>query len=284
MFRCVNPGAIAVKGSFEETLKYARMGGFEGMDGGLTQTAQMAKEKGVDWIRGKYQEAGLRAGAMSLPQQWRAEEGPYKQMLAELPGMAKAAQQVGATGCVTWLTPASETLRFRENFRWHVERLRPVAKILKDHGLRIGLEFVGPRTKRENARYGFLYTMGGVLGLGEAIGTGNVGLLLDAWHWYNTLGTASDLESLTADDVVHVHINDAPANTPLEKQDDAVRALPGETGVIDLKTFLGCLKKMGYEGAVTPEPMSAKLRQMSSEQAAKTAGEALKRVWDAAGL
>ncbi len=165
-----------------------------------------------------------------------------------------------------------------------MSRALPVAEILKDHGLRLGLEAVGPRTSRDKEGYGFLYTIYGALGLAEAIGTGNVGLLLDSWHWHTALGTASDLATLSADDVVHVHINDAPAGIPVEKQMDNARALPGETGVIDLKTFLTALKKIGYRGAVTPEPMSARLRAMTSEEAAKTAGAALKGVWDAAGL
>jgi sugar phosphate isomerase/epimerase len=281
MFRCLNPGCVNVKGTLEETLRYARMGDFEGMDGALQKMRETADKIGVEGIKDLYAEQGLRVGAMSLPPKWRASEAEHKAIVDELPAMAKVAQELGATGCVTWLSPFSETLRFRDNFRFHVARLRPIAEILKDHGLRLAIEPVGPRTKREGEGYGFLYTQYGGLALAEAIGTGNVGLLLDSWHWYNALGTAADLASLTADDVVHVHINDAPADTPYEQQQDGVRALPGETGVIDLTTFLLALKKMGYQGAVTPEPMSAKLRSMSSEEAATAVGDALKRVWGA---
>jgi len=68
------------------------------------------------------------------------------------------------------------------------------------------------------------------------------------------------------------------------EQQDSARCLPGETGVIDLKSFLGTLKKIGYQGAVTPEPMSAKLRQMASAEAAMAAGAAMKKVWEEAGV
>ena len=46
--------------------------------------------------------------------------------------------------------------------------------------------------------------------LAAAIGTGNVGLLLDAWHLYTGGGSIDDLDKITAKDVVVVHVNDAP--------------------------------------------------------------------------
>lgn len=284
MFRSMNPGTIGVKGTFEETLKYARMGEFQGMDGSLPKMAALARESSATHIKELYEEAGLRVGGMSVPPQWRGKQSDFDKLITELPEMASVAQKIGTSGCMTWLSPLSEDLRFRENFQFHISRLRPIAEILKDHGLRLGLEPVGPRTKREGAGYGFLYTIFGVLGLAEAIGTGNVGLLLDSFHWHTALGTASDLASLTPEDVVHVHINDAPQGVPVGEHQDDARGLPGETGVIDLKTFLTSLKKIGYPGAVSPEPMSPKLRTMSPDEAAKTAGGFFKKVWDAAGV
>ncbi|MCX7014191.1 MAG: sugar phosphate isomerase/epimerase [Candidatus Sumerlaeota bacterium] len=286
MFRSITPGAVGVKGAFDEQLKYAKLGGFEGLDGGLQNLPQLAKEKGgIEGLKNAYKAAGIRAGGMGLPQAWRsADEAEFKKLLAELPEMARIAREIGASGSMTFLSPKSDTLRYRENFKWHVQRLRPCAQILRNEGLRLGLEFVGPRTSRLQAKFGFLHTHDGIFGLSEAIGTGNVGLLLDSWHWYTIMGTQADLDTLTAEDVVHVHINDAPANTSVDQQMDLVRALPGETGVIDLKMFLTALKNMGYQGAVTPEPFSAKLKTMASEQAAKTAGEALMKVWKDAGV
>ena len=284
MFRCMTPGAIGVKGTFEEQLNFAKAAGFEGMDVGLGPLGEMAKKMGVDGIKELFRKAGLRVGGAAVAPGWRASEADHKALLEALPAQAEAAAKVGATGCMTWITPQSETMPFRENFRFHANRLRPVAQILKDHGLKLGLEPVSPRTSRDGKKYGFIYTMAGMLGLAEAIGTGNVGLLVDSWHWYTALGTASDLAMLTADDVVHVHINDAPAGVLVEKQLDNTRALPGETGVIDLSAFLQCLKKIGYQGAVSPEPFSAKLKTMTPEQCAKTVGDCLMRVWKAAGV
>ncbi|MGA1198509.1 MAG: sugar phosphate isomerase/epimerase family protein, partial [Candidatus Latescibacterota bacterium] len=158
------------------------------------------------------------------------------------------------------------------------------AEILKDHGCSIGLEFIGPQTLRIDKPYGFIYTMNGMLALAEAIGTGNVGLLLDAWHWYTQLGTVSDLMALTPEDVIHVHVNDAPAGVAITDQIDNKRALPSETGVIDLVAFLKALKAIGYEGPVSPEPFSQRVRELPAKQAIAETHAGLDKAWQAAGL
>jgi len=116
------------------------------------------------------------------------------------------------------------------------------------------------------------------------IGLGNVGLLLDAWHWYTSGGTTDQIRGLSDADVVYVHINDAPAGIAVDQQIDAVRALPGETGVIDLTGFLQALRDISYRGPVTPEPFSARLNALAPDDAARETGEALLQVWRQAGL
>ena len=119
-----------------------------------------------------------------------------------------------------------------------------------------------------------------MLDLAEACGP-NVGLLLDAWHWYTSLGTVEDVLAMDQKQVVYVHINDAPAGIPVDKQRDNVRAISGETGVIDLAGLLGALLKIGYDGPVVPEPFVRELSSMPAADAIRRVGEALKKVWPA---
>ena len=44
-----------------------------------------------------------------------------------------------------WRSPAT----YLENFKLHARRLRAAAEVLKDHGQRLGLEYVGTKTSRE---------------------------------------------------------------------------------------------------------------------------------------
>ncbi len=284
MFKCLAPGAIGVKADLEEGLAYARDGGFQGLDVNMRAISDLVDAQGADHVKDLFGNHGLRIGVWGLGFAWNGSEADFKEGMDALPRLAASAAAVGATRVSQWVPPASDDLRFRENFRFHVERLRPVAEVLGEHGCRLGLEHIGPRTLRDGKQYGFIYTQAGMLALTEAVGTGNVGLLLDAWHWYTGLGTESDLRSLTNDDIVYVHVNDAPAGVGIADQVDNVRALPSETGVIDLVAFLSVLKDIGYDGPVTPEPFSQRVRELPAREAVAETHAGLDNAWQAAGL
>jgi sugar phosphate isomerase/epimerase len=284
MFRNLSPGAIGIRANLEESLALAKAHGFQGIDLPIGEAAKLAEEKGIDYVRGLFANAGIRPGGWGLPVNWRAEEEGFRASLTELPRYAEVGRALGCTRVVQWIPPASDERPFQENFDWHVARFRPIAQSLKEHGCSLGLEFIGPKTLRKTAKHEFIWTMGGMLELCDAIGTGNVGLLLDCWHWYTSHGTLADLKALKKEQVVYVHVNDAPANVPIDEQVDNVRCLPGETGVIPLAPFLRILHEIGYDGPVTPEPFSKRVNEMPQRQAAAATGEALLKAWRAAGL
>jgi sugar phosphate isomerase/epimerase len=196
-------------------------------------------------------------------------------------------RDLGCTRTATWCPPASDERTYEENWRWHVARFRPIAEVLDEYGCRFGIEFIGPQTLRSKRKYTFVYTLQGMMELAAAIGTGNVGLLLDAWHLYTSGGSVEDLDSIVAQDVVTVHVNDAPAGVPLAEQVDNVRCLPMETGVIDLPAFMRKLADMGYDGPVTPEPFSQRINEIAGRdplQAAQVVAGYMDKMWQASGL
>src|SRR5204862_15166 len=71
-------------------------------------------------------------------------------------------------------------------------------------------------------------------------------------------------DRITAPDVVAVHVNDAPPGIARDEQIDNQRALPMETGVIDLVGFMGKLEAMGYDGPVTAEPFSKRVVDLAA--------------------
>lgn len=284
MFRSLSPGAIGISASFSEGMELAKAANFQGLDVDIGYLARLVEENSAEYVKKLFDDAGLKMGAWGLPMNWRATGTDFKNGLEQLGKFAKVGQSLGCTRLATWILPFSEDTPLRENFDFHVQQFRPIGEVLGEYGCSLGLEFIGPKTMRVGRKYEFIYTMGGMLELCDKIGTGNMGLLLDAWHWYTSHGTLDDLKKLKADQVVHIHINDAPAGVPIDEQIDNVRCLPGETGVIDLVGFLKCLNEIGCEAPVTPEPFSKKLGTMTPLEAAKTTGEHLLKVWKAAGL
>ena len=284
MFRNLSPYAIGIHKPLTENIKLARMGGFQGVDVDINEVSKVAEDKSIEYVKSLFTEEGIKPGGWWLPFDWRGDKETYEKGLTKLKHLASIAAKIECTRALTYILPFSDDKPFEENFKWHVSRLKPIADTLSEHGCLLGLEFIGTESLRVGHRYLFIYDLNGAISLCRALENENVGVLLDSWHWYTSGGTIGDIIKLKGKGVVYVHVNDAPANVPLNKLVDNVRCLPGETGVINLVGFLKALRDIGYNGPVTPEPFSEKVNRMGPEEAVKVTGEALKRVWELAGL
>jgi sugar phosphate isomerase/epimerase len=284
VFMNLNAGAIGIRIDLEGAIALAKKHGFAGVDFSITEAARLGEQRGVDALRTLFIAAGIRPGSFGLPVEWRGDEARWREGLQQLPRLAELAAALGCQRCVTWVPPASDERPFDENVRFHVARFRPIAETLGQAGCRLGLEFIGPATSRRGRTYEFIHTMDGMLELCRAIGTGNAGLLLDCWHWYTSHGTLDDLRQLTNDDIVAVHLNDAPAGIPVDEQIDNRRCLPMETGVIDVPGFLRVLNEVGYDGPVTVEPFNERVRALAADQACAETAAALRKAFQAAGI
>jgi len=238
----------------------------------------------VEEVREQFAAADVHPGGWALPVNIRGDEDTYRRGLAVLPRYAVLAHELGSPWCFTPIRPYSDELDYAANLEGHLARLRPVAQILAEHGCRLGLEFVGPKTLRTGHAYSFIHTIAGALDLTGRIGTDNTGLLLDSWHWYTSHATIADLDQLSAHQVVYVHVNDAPAGHKVDEQIDKQRLLPGASGVIDIVGFLRALERMGYDGPVVVEPYNEDVVALAPDDRARAARESLCKVWSLASL
>jgi sugar phosphate isomerase/epimerase len=284
MYPNLGVGAIGHKATLTETIDFAQKYGFKGIDFSISEVQALAESKGVDSVRQLFVSRDVMPGVMGFPVEFRKDEQTWREGLAALPAQAKLAQQLGCKRSATWIPPGNNDRNYVENFKFHVDRLGPAAAILAEHGIAFGLEFIGPKTLRKSFTHRFIHTMDGMLALAAAIGTGNVGLLLDSYHLYTSHGSLDEVLELENAEVTVVHINDAPAGIDVDEQMDLVRALPGETGVLDLPGFFEALAAIGYDGPVTVEPFSQRLREMSVDKAVATTAASINKVWPASGL
>ncbi|MFL5804546.1 MAG: sugar phosphate isomerase/epimerase family protein [Roseiflexaceae bacterium] len=285
MFKALSPRAINVHpANLQQALASAQQGHFEGLEFNPIEVADLVEIQGAAYVRKLFDDAGIRVAGWGLPIDWRSAEENWRKGLKDLPRLAKAAAAIGGMRTFMWIWPSSDERPYDENWRFHAERLTPIAWILAEHGCHFGLEFVGPKTMRDSARYSFIYRMDEMLALGAEMGP-NVGLLLDCWHWYTSGGTLEELRALRPGQVVYVHVNDAPAGVPVDAQVDNVRALPGETGVIDIAGFLQALQAIGYDGPVVPEPFKTELTDLASDEARlDIVGSAMDTIFRRAGI
>lgn len=279
MYPALNPSMIDVELPFEEA---ARLGAEAGFKGFAVDIEMAAREP--DAVRRVLEVNKLVPAAWGLPVEFRGDEATFEEGLARFPALAKAAKLVGAPRCCTYAVPFSDEVPYEENFRLHRDRLRACAEVLAEHDCRLGIEYVGPKTFWGGHKYEFIHNQEQMLELIEAIGTGNVGLLIDVFHWYTSHGTLEDIRKLSDALVVDTHINDGIEGRGPDEQIDQDRRLPGKTGVFDLVGWLQALDAIGYTGPVTPEPFSYRLRELPPEEAIRASGEALLGVWKEAGV
>ena len=273
---CLACGPIGVPDDPARAIERARRFGFESIEPSPAFLAKLSDVELQDYL-GRMKEAKLTWGAAGLPVNFRGDDDAFDRDLKALPERAGALWRAGATRMATWLSPASATLTYLANFRQHANRLREVAKILDDHGVRLGLEYVAPKTSWTARKYPFIHSMAEMKELIAEIGRDNVALLLDTWHWYTAHETVEDLLTLRGQDVVLCHLNDAPADVPVDQQIDSRRALPASTNVIDLRGFLGAMVKIGYDGPLVCEPFSQELRGKPPEEVLATVAAAMKK-------
>jgi sugar phosphate isomerase/epimerase len=277
-FKNLAPGNLGVSANQTQAIDYAVKYGFAGISPSEGEFADKSQAEIDRWVA-SMKDKGVRYGAAGLPVEFRKGDDQFRADLTILPKRAALMRQLGVDRVATWLLPGDNELTYLENFEQHQTRLAEVARILKDSGIRLGLEFVGPHTSRERFRFPFACAQPDMMELVAAIGTGNVGLLLDSWHWYTSHGTVDEIQRLSNRDVVHVHVNDAPPGIDVDQQVDSRRRLPATTGVIDLKGFINALVKIGYDGPVECEPFDAELRKEDTAAILQATADSLTRLW-----
>lgn len=134
-------------------------------------------------------------------------------------------------------------------------------------GVRLALEFRGTDA--------FCSCLDTALTLVEQCREPNVGVCLDAFHFYKGPSKHEDLERLTGANLFHVQVSDV-AGVPRELMTDADRVMPGE-GDFRLGPIVERLKAIGYTGGVALELMNPVLWQLKSTQVVELGMAALRR-------
>lgn len=279
----LSPGNLGVSLDQKDTLDAAIKYGYEAIVASPGELQKWSDEE-VASFKKKMKKHKISWGSAGLPVQFRQDEATFKEELGKLADAAKALQRAGASRMNTWIMPTHPTLSYAANMRQHASRLGECAKVLADYGVSLGLEYVGPKTLMARDRYPFIHTLGECLDLIDATGQDNVGIQLDAFHWYCGEDTEEDLLSLDPDRIVTVDLNDARSDLSRDAQLDGTRELVGTTGVVDISTFLNALVEIGYAGPVRSEPFNQPLRDMDDEEALALDMKCLKDALKKSGL
>jgi sugar phosphate isomerase/epimerase len=282
-YNVLSLGRLGHHATFPDSVSLAVKHGFEGVDPDLAFFSGLSDGE-LSGTLEDLKSKNLNLGDAGLPVEFRKDEATFSDDLKKLPAAAKVLQGAGVARVSTYIMPCDNDLTYLQNFRQHAARLRECARVLADHGQILGLEYVGPRTLWRSMRHPFIHTMSETKELMVAIGTDNLAIQLDSFHWYNAEESAADIESLRNRDVATVDLNDAPKGIDRDHLMDNSRELPAATGVIPAKEFLGALAAIGYDGPIHAEPFNKAVREMPIDGACAASAAAMKKAFALAGL
>lgn len=286
MYANLCPGTVGLGGvDFETLVPLAAEAGFGGIDLPAGSFADLAEAERVGRA---VADSGLRAGLFFMPADFCAvDDDGFAAGLERLRSIAPVAAAAGCRRTYNHIWPGSNDREWHENRAWHVERLKAVLDVLAPHGIRYGIEFIGPKTLRDTFTHEFIHTLPQAVELADAVGP-ELGIVLDTFHWYTSGGTLQEVrQCLTGDRVVNVHVNDATAGRSRDEQQDLKRQMPLATGLVDAPGVLRILDDLGYDGPVICEPFEpsvSRLRAMEPADAIAEVAAAMTDLLDEAGV
>ncbi len=289
MFKNLNSGALGVTGHQSEIIELALSFGFTSIDLNVVEFAMQARLKGVPYARRLFDSAalkmGLKLGTFAFPFDWESDDETFAKEMKKLPEYAQAAVAAGCTRCVATLAPASDARPYHENFEFHKRRFQEICQVFEPVGVRFGIGFQAAEYLRKNRAFQFVHELDALTLLVNMVSSPAIGLLLDIWDIVVSGGSLDAVRKLPAEQIVAVQIADLVAASNNGEIDEKSRLLPGvEGGRIDLPTFLVYLKSAGYDGPITPRPSRGIFQSRRRDLVVKQTGEALDKVWRAAGL
>jgi 2-keto-myo-inositol isomerase len=171
--------------------------------------------------------------------------GEYTQIQTRLHELGKIAQAIGCPTVV--VVPSPSPVR---DFPWcdimaeYVKVLRDLSNIAHLYGINLSFEFLG---------FGWcsVRTPRAAFEIIQKVDRDNIGLTIDAAHFYCGGGLMSELDNLDPKRIFAFHLDDLE-DTPKEAISDGTRLLPG-LGVVPLDDICARLKRIGYAGSCSIE-------------------------------
>jgi sugar phosphate isomerase/epimerase len=284
VFKNLNPAALGVSGHQSEIIELVLTYGFRGMDVDIAELSARVKLHGAPYARRLIDSAGIRIGAFALPVDVDADEELFAKQVAKLAEYAQVAGEFGCTRCLTTLAPASERLPYHENFEFVRRRLSEICKALEPAGIRLGVGFRASESLRKGQTFQFIHDLDALSRLLSMVGAANIGVLVDIWDIVVAGGSIDTVRAIPARQIIAVRLADLPADIKPAEATEQVRLLPGTPGQIDFVALLTMLSEMGYDGPITPMPDRKALDGSRRDRIVKQAGDALDKMWRAAGL
>ena len=233
---CINE-ASTMPTDFATDVKAYAAAGFAGIELWLAKVDTYLKRASLADAAALLADHGLVASAACAQGQLLLSQGEARsEAISAFRAKLKICQALGAPVIIVFSeSPASVTLG---DYERAAENLAEAAEVAESYGVKIALEFI-----KGCPLVGCVSTAMGVI---EASGHDNVGLLFDTFHYFAGVSKPADIDAIPHGKVAFVHVNDC-LDIPRERLTDAQRTFLGR-GPIPTRQLVQQVAAKGYDG------------------------------------
>ena len=171
--------------------------------------------------------------------------GNFRRIQSRCHELGQVAQAIGCPTIVVVPSPMPDReMPWADVVAEYVKVLRDLSDIAQPYDVKLSFEFLG---------FGWcsVRTPRAAFEIIQKVDRDNVGMTIDAAHFYGGGGLMSELDQLDPQRIFAFHLDDLE-DTPKEAITDGTRLLPG-LGVVPLDDICARLKRIGYDGPCSIE-------------------------------
>lgn len=238
-------GATTMTSDLETDIAVSAQAGFKALEVWAAKMDHYLAAHSLDELKALFADDGVSPAAINSIEFIAFRGDEYPQIQTRLHELGKIAQTIGCPTVVVVPSPMpNRGMPWSEVVAEYVNVLRDLSDIANQYSVRLSFEFLGfgwcsVRTPR--AAYEII----------QKCDRANVGMTVDAAHFYGGGGLIGELDGLDPERIFAFHLDDLE-DTPKEAITDATRLLPG-LGVVPLDEICARMKHIRYDGSCAIE-------------------------------
>ena len=232
---------------FKDRVESAARAGFKGFGIWHADLEHILKLRSLKEIKHILDDNGIQHVELEFLTDWFLDRERKKQSDARKKMLLTAAEVLQARH-----VKVGDFLKEKTPMPRLIEAFSTLCTEAAEHGTRIGFELMP---------FAMLDTLQSSLAMVEGAGASNGGLILDLWHIVKLKIPYDEVGRIPLKFLVSVELNDGTFEAPWSLHEDTInhRRLCGE-GEFDIRSFIECVRKTGYQGPWGIEVLSQELR------------------------
>lgn len=238
-------GATTMKSNLETDIAVTAHAGFKVLEVWAEKMDRYLTDHSLADLNALFADHNVKPLALNSIEFIAFRGGEYSRIQARLHELGRIAQSIGCPTVVVVPSPLpARDMPWSDVVAEYVKVLRDLSDIANQYNIRLSFEFLG---------FGWcsVRTPRAAFEIIQKCDRDNVGMTIDAAHFYGGGGLLSELDQLDPARIFAFHLDDLE-DTPKEAISDATRLLPG-LGVVPLHDICTHMKQIGYDGSCAIE-------------------------------